>query len=383
MSEPREGARALRRAGLSGAGVGVGHLDSGVDAAHPSLAGRVAAYRYFDVDGRVVQGKHPSDDSGHGTHTAGIIAGLAPRARLHVAHVLEHGRVLARVVRGLDWLLDEDVAVVAMPIGVRGDAPLFGPQVAALAERGVLAIAPIGNLGAGEYHVPGAEAAVLSVGAIGDDGRIPRWSGSRKGPGGECLEPDLLAPGVDVESAAPGGGAEVFSGTSMAAAFVAGVAALLFEAVPTATAAQVRAVLCSTARPLSKGRRHRCRGGVIDPCAALARLRAQPEAAELGAAVLEPSRAHDRIDPRLARQLRWTPDSPVPAIAMFRDMSPGRARRVIDELGRRYPPATRVSSLRHGRLVLLEAHPGLLRALAQHPAVGYLSAQDVDLDSPR
>lgn len=382
---PWAGLRSLRRQGLSGAGVGIGHLDSGVDAEHRALAGRIAAYRFFDHHGRALPRRRPFDDDGHGTHTAGLIVGdgiserlgIAPRARLHVAHVLEHGRVIARALRGLEWLTHAPIRVLAMPFGVPGDTPVFRPLLEALRREDVLVVAPIGNLGRGRYHAPAGGGGVLSVGAVDDRGRVPAFVGS-KVCDGEPLAPALLAPGVDLESAEAGGGLDRRSGTSMAAAFVAGVAALLREAHPEATAARVEAALLATARPLSKGRRLRARAGIIDPQAALADLSAGNRTTSPEPWLAEPSSG--RIDPRLRQLMRWAaPSERVPAVVLVDELRGARARALVEEVGRSTSRARRVRVLEPGGVVLLEARPSLLEALAEREETLYLSAQDVEL----
>src|SRR5688572_13663575 len=90
------GVDALWRKGLTGAGVRVGHLDTGVAAQHPALAGRVATFLETDEAGRAVPSATPRDTASHGTHTAGILCGgvlegeaigVAPEAQLHSAAV--------------------------------------------------------------------------------------------------------------------------------------------------------------------------------------------------------------------------------------------------------------------------------------------------------
>src|SRR5690349_17762841 len=105
------GIDALWRRGLTGAGVRVGHLDTGVDGNHPALAGRVAAFLETDDEGRAVPSAVPRDTASHGTHTAGILCGglldgeaigVAPGAQLYSAAVIDGGRNVVRILRGLN-----------------------------------------------------------------------------------------------------------------------------------------------------------------------------------------------------------------------------------------------------------------------------------------
>jgi subtilisin family serine protease len=89
----------------------------------------------------------------------------------------------------------------------------------------------------------------------------------------DYVKPNLLAPGVDIPSAGPGGGLQTRSGTSMAAAYVAGVAALLWQANPRATVDEVEKALLTTCDPLSEATGCRYGRGLINPARALDALR--------------------------------------------------------------------------------------------------------------
>jgi len=101
--------------GLTGAGVKIAHLDTGVDAGHPALAGAVTEFAEFDLTGRVITGAAATDSDlrdGHGTHTAATIVGravdghhvgVAPGAELCAAMVIEGGDAIARILGGMDW----------------------------------------------------------------------------------------------------------------------------------------------------------------------------------------------------------------------------------------------------------------------------------------
>ena len=268
--------------GLTGKGIRIGHLDTGVDATHPALKGRVAAFAEWDVLGRRVEGAQPHDSDQHGTHTAGIIAGkavgkraigVAPECELYSGLVIEGGQVLARVLGGMEWLLENNVKILSMSLGWRGYDPSFLVIARRLRQQGMLPIFAIGNEGVGTSRSPGNYPETLSVGAIGRDRKVAAFSASvRFNRDRDPQQPDVVAPGVGIISAKPGGGYQSMDGTSMATPHVAGVAALLWQAKPDATADQIELVIRQTCAKLEGENPQRYGDGLIDPLAALAAL---------------------------------------------------------------------------------------------------------------
>ncbi len=257
--------------GLSGKGVRVAHLDTGVDGKHPALKTAIASFAEFDSFGRLVKPSPAAHDTGqHGTHTAATIAGrpvqgravgVAPKAELASALVIEGGNVIARVLGGMDWALTQGVSVLSMSLGLPGLLEEFLPITQILRARNVLPVMAVGNEGPGRSRSPGNYAEALSVGAINDQSLIAQFSSSQRFKRKvEPIVPDLAAPGVNVISARPGGGFQTMDGTSMATPHIAGLAALLFEAKPTASIDDVeRAIFnsCKLGRGMSKDRGNR------------------------------------------------------------------------------------------------------------------------------
>jgi subtilisin family serine protease len=247
--------------GLDGSGVRVGHLDTGVDGKHPALRKAVAAFAEFDELGRQVRPEprsHDTDD--HGTHTAGTIAGrpvqgrsigVAPKALLCSAIVIEGGDVVARVLGGMDWAVGQGVKILSMSLGFRGWWDDFLPLTRILRTRGILPVFAVGNEGAGTSRSPGNYSEALSVGAVDRNQRVASFSSSdRFRRKRDPVVPDLLAPGVDVISAKPRGGYQAMDGTSMATPHVAGLAALLWQARPEASVSRIeRAIFRSCVLP--------------------------------------------------------------------------------------------------------------------------------------
>jgi len=240
----------LWKQGLSGKGIRVAHLDTGVDGRHPALKKAIAAFAQMDDYGvRIQPDPVPFDSDEHGTHTAGTIAGravqgkyigVAPGAELCSAMVIEGGDAVARVLGGIDWALDQDIRVLSMSLGFRGWLEDFIPIVQILRKRNVLPVMAVGNEGPGTSRSPGNYAEVLSVGAIDDKKQVADFSSSQRFLRNEDpVVPDLVAPGVNIISARPSNRYQSMDGTSMATPHVAGLAALLFEAAPKATIDQV------------------------------------------------------------------------------------------------------------------------------------------------
>lgn len=275
------GVKALWDQGLTGKGVRVGHLDTGVDAEHPALRGAVAAFAELDAYGGLLKpAPAPHDSDAHGTHTAATIAGrpvrgkavgMAPGAQLASALVIEGGDPVARVLGGLDWALDQHIRVLSMSLGFRGWWEDFLPIVQILRSRGVLPVIAVGNEGPGTSRSPGNYSESLSVGAVDQKLGVAKFSSSQRFQrADDPVVPDLVGPGVDIVSAKPGRGYQRMNGTSMATPHIAGLAALLFEAKPSATVDEVEAAVLRSCR--SSGSADRCGHGFPNAARALAIL---------------------------------------------------------------------------------------------------------------
>ncbi|MGV9914515.1 S8 family serine peptidase [Streptomyces tendae] len=261
------GADQVWRSGNTGAGVDVAVLDTGVDAEHPDLAGRITAEQSF------VPGESTVDRNGHGTHVASTVAGsgaasggkekgVAPGARLHIGKVLsdDGGGQDSWIIAGMEWAArDQHAKVVSMSLGgspTDGTDPLSTAVNNLSEETGALFTVAAGNSGPDAYSVsaPGAADAALTVGAV--DGTDTPADFSSRGPrvGDAGVKPELTAPGVDIlaarsQYASEGSGAyQTLSGTSMATPHVAGAAALLAAEHPDWTGRRIKDALVSTAK---------------------------------------------------------------------------------------------------------------------------------------
>lgn len=269
---------ALWDQGLTGKGVRVAHLDTGVDAGHPALVKSVVKFAEFDIAGREVPGTPPRDSDdrdGHGTHTAATIAGrpvrghhvgVAPEAEVYSAMVIEGGDVVARVLGGMDWAIAQDVRILSMSLGIRGLINDFLQVIEVLRNSRILPVIAVGNEGPGTSRSPGNYPNALSVGAHDEEFDVAGFSSSQRFVRrSQPLVPDVVAPGVDVQSAKPGGGWRLLSGSSMATPHVAGLAALLLEAKPSATVAKVERAIFASARTLTMEGGRAGRGAVNGP----------------------------------------------------------------------------------------------------------------------
>ena len=210
-----------------GKGVRVAVIDTGIDLGHPDLIGKVDGG--YSAIAKTENPEDYADDQGHGTHVAATIAakrddkgvvGVAPGARLYSIKVLdaEGSGNLSDVIDGIVWAANNDMQVVNMSLGAPIDSPAMQRAVRYARGKGAVIVAAAGNSG-GSVGFPGAYEDVIAVAAADYRDQVAPFSS--RGP-----EVDFIAPGVDVVSAKMGGGLVSYSGTSMAAPHVAGMAAL-------------------------------------------------------------------------------------------------------------------------------------------------------------
>jgi subtilisin family serine protease len=293
------GANTTRDAGLRGAGVRVGHLDTGVDPNHPELAGKIAAFAEFNASGDRVPNAQARDTTGHGTHTAGLIVGskvgVAPDAKILSALVLPGGEgTFAQVIAGMQWVLDPDnnaatddgAKIVSMSLGLPGQFDAFIPAVRNMVRAGALPVFAAGNSGpaAGSINSPGNLPEPLTVGAVDQSNALASFSS--RGPvtwgapiNASFSKPDVVAPGVGITSLAPGGSYAALSGTSQAAPIVAGAAAVLRAAKPGASWDAIKNALRDGARGLG-GDQNAIGRGLVSLPGALEKLGVAIEAAK-------------------------------------------------------------------------------------------------------
>jgi subtilisin family serine protease len=237
----------------TGDGITVAAIDSGLDATHPMLAGRLApgGWNFItgtpdiaDVgDGIDSDGDGLIDESvGHGTMVAGLIARIAPDARILPLKVLDSDGLTNTflMVEAIFYALDNGAHIANISMGTTRQTLVIDTALAEAKSAGMLVVASTGNeddsnprFPSGSSDEAGSGLGVLAVAALDDANR--RAFFSNFGP-----HVSLTSPGVDITSTIPGGGYGRANGTSFAAPMVAASAALYWSIAPDASAQQVR-----------------------------------------------------------------------------------------------------------------------------------------------
>nr|WP_198151738.1 S8 family serine peptidase [Kibdelosporangium sp. MJ126-NF4] len=271
QSVPQIGAPTAWKNGYTGKDVKVAVLDTGVDATHPDLTGKLAGAKDFSG------GDDPTDHHGHGTHVASTILGsgaasggkykgVAPDARLLAAKVLndDGSGGYSGIVSGMEWAVEQGAKVVNLSLGAT-DTEDIDPLEAAVnrlsADKGVLFVVAAGNdgeLGASTIGSPGSAGAALTVGAVDRADKLAYFSSRGPGKYDNAVKPEITAPGVGIVAARAAGVPannpvgdhyQASSGTSMATPHVAGSVALLAQQHPDWPGDRLKAALTGTAKP--------------------------------------------------------------------------------------------------------------------------------------
>ena len=313
---------------ITGEGVLVATIDSGVDGDHPAIASRwagVADPRYEGhpewawFDPYNYQNDFPYDINGHGTHTMGSVCGGAPGDQIGVApgalwisagliQTQDIPQFVSDAIEAFEWLIDPDgnpetnwdVPDVCSnswglfePLGYPPCDETFWSFIDACESAGTVIIFIAGNEADAGLRSPGDRATddyrTFSVGAVdANDPDWPVWLWSSRGPtnctlnGSEAIKPDISAPGVNVRSSIPGGGYESNSGTSMAAPHVNGVVALMREFNQNISVKSIKEIIYQTAYDLGNpGEDNDYGWGMIDAYEAILHIGNPPTIPEL------------------------------------------------------------------------------------------------------
>ncbi len=303
--------------GITGEGVLVSNIDTGVEGGHPALASRwagVADSRYAGhpewawYDPYLGNNTFPYDNGGHGTHTMGTICGgapgdeigVAPGAHWIAAAAIDRGggipQTVADAISSFQWMLDPDgdpatdwdvPDVCSNSWGVttsHGYAPcdpLFWSYIDACEAAGTVVVFAAGNEGSGGLRRPADRAtdAYRNCAVAAVDANTVGWPlayFSSVGPtyctpnGSSAIKPDIAGPGVNVRSSYPGQTYVTMSGTSMATPHIAGVVALMRQKDPNLTPDQIKQIIYETAHDLGTAGKDNGYGwGMIDAYAAV------------------------------------------------------------------------------------------------------------------
>ena len=275
--------------GVTGTGVRVATLDTGVDINHPDLAGKMVTddpsdpsypggWMEFNSSGGMVPSQ-PHDSAYHGTHVSGTIhggdtsgtaIGVAPDAEMMHGLVIPGGSgTFAQVAAGMQWAVaptdangnpaGEPADVVNMSLGANGFYEEMIAPTRAMRAAGIFPAFAIGNnCTTGGTASPGNVYDAVGVGATDSADNVAgfscggvvqksQWTDPPADWPNSYVKPDISAPGVDVYSASPGGGYRTLSGTSMATPHTAGTVALMRSAAPELTVEQILSTLIDTA----------------------------------------------------------------------------------------------------------------------------------------
>jgi subtilisin family serine protease len=261
---------ASRYKNITGAGVTVAVIDTGIDYTHSALGGGlgeefkvIGGYDFVDND------MDPMDESGHGTNVAGVIAadpytvggithqGVAPDAKLVALRVGSEDNIPnSNIEDALQWVIDnhEDfsISVVNLSIGSGNHIDsntdsVLANELAQLRRLGIFVVAASGNsndqssgpISQDGIAYPAADPNVFAVAAVNANDIISTWS--QRGD-----ELDMVAPGVDTVMPKLDGGFLTEDGTSFASPHVAGAAALIKQLTPSARAGDIGSILMTS-----------------------------------------------------------------------------------------------------------------------------------------
>jgi len=240
---PRVGAPTAWDTTTGSANVTVAVVDSGVEATHPDLAGRVlAGYDYVNND------SDPSDDNGHGTAVAGVaaargndgigVAGAAWNVSILPVKVMNSSGSgsYSAIANGVTFSADRGARIINLSLGGTATSSTLQSAVSYAWNKNCVIIAAAGNNGSSTTVYPAAYPNVIAVSATTSADTMASFSSY-----GSFV--DLSAPGQDITTSWPGGGYTTISGTSFSSPLTAGVAALALSRNPALSNSQINALL--------------------------------------------------------------------------------------------------------------------------------------------
>lgn len=240
----------------TGKGVTIAILDTGIDRRHTMLrAAYAGGVDFVDDDNDPSEFANGLDDDsdgnideayGHGTHVAGIVHVVAPEARLLAVRVLDadgRGDIQA-IAAGVRWAVAHGAKVINLSLGSLTRADALQNALEEAEDKGVIVLASAGNWGSDTpVEFPARSTHVAAIAAVDANANPATFSSY-----GRIIA--LSAPGVGVRSTYPGNQYRLWSGTSMAAPFVAGTVALLAEMHPSWNLVQMMERISETVQPV-------------------------------------------------------------------------------------------------------------------------------------
>ena len=261
----------------TGKNIPIAVIDSEIDAKHPDLAGAIA--KSFDALGG------DETPQSHGTAMAGAIAahgrlsGIALGPHLLAARAFDNSAGGAKatsfaIYKSLQWAADNGARVINMSFAGPAD-PTMHRMLTAAYDKGIVLIAAAGNAGPKSAPLyPAADPDVIAVTATDSNDALFNMANR-----GSYIA--VAAPGVEILALAPDDAYQVTTGTSVAAAHVSGIAAMLLEEKPSLTPAEIRSIIMSTAKPLgASGQQADFGAGLADALPAVTSLDRKPAGRE-------------------------------------------------------------------------------------------------------
>ena len=225
-------------------------IDTGVDANHPALAGKLLPGKNY-----VEVGTAPSDIMdgvtnaayGHGTMVAGIIAKVAPDAQILPLKVLSADGTgdMIDVIKAISYAVRHGASVINLSFGTNTASSALQDAVNAAYAAGVVVVSSAGNDSTSAPHYPAAYSSVLGVGSVESNNVLSSYSNY-----GTNVQ--VLAPGSGIRSTYPGGGYANWSGTSFSSPFAAGEAAEILAVHPYYSASRVIYTITSSANSVDR-----------------------------------------------------------------------------------------------------------------------------------
>ncbi len=237
-----------------GGGSVVAVIDTGVQANHPALQGKLTTARYDFIDGDTNpddsengiddDGDGMTDEAaGHGTHVAGTILLVAPEAKILPIRVLDSDGIGddVQIAQAIEFAVVNGANVINLSLGTAANSNLIDDTVRRATQAGVVVVSAAGNLNSKEKQYPAADNCAIAVTSISSSEVKSSFSNF-----GSWI--DLSAPGESIESALPPSGYGQWSGTSMATPFVAGQAALIHSFRPQLNPYEIATLIAETAQ---------------------------------------------------------------------------------------------------------------------------------------